>query len=147
MARTNRRPVVSQVSRLGLVRAAADEAQQGRATLRPFTAGSRAIVRSADGCAPIADYGFVSDCCSAALGAGDGSIDWLCWPRFDSPSLFAKILDADEGGAFTISPAGRYSVERCYAPRANVLQTTVPAKPSGKSGSATSCARPAMATS
>jgi GH15 family glucan-1,4-alpha-glucosidase len=81
-------------------------------------------VRPAGGCAPIADYGFLSDCRSAALVAGDGSIDWLCWPRFDSPSLFARILDADKGGAFAVGPTGPYSVERSYAPRTNVLQTT-----------------------
>jgi GH15 family glucan-1,4-alpha-glucosidase len=74
--------------------------------------------------ASIADYGFLSDCRSAALVSSGGSIDWLCWPRFDSPSVFAKILDAEGGGAFVISPTGGYSVERRYAPRTNVLQTT-----------------------
>jgi GH15 family glucan-1,4-alpha-glucosidase len=86
---------------------------------RPGTACSAAKAQP-----QIADYGFISDCRSAALVAANGSIDWLCWPRFDSPSLFAKILDADKGGAFAISPTGPYSVERSYAPRTNVLQTT-----------------------
>jgi GH15 family glucan-1,4-alpha-glucosidase len=74
--------------------------------------------------ASIADYGFLSDCRSAALVARDGSIDWLCWPRFDSPSLFAKLLDHEKGGTFAISPTTPYSVTRQYAPRTNVLQTT-----------------------
>jgi GH15 family glucan-1,4-alpha-glucosidase len=87
-------------------------------------ARARGAVRSADGSAPIADYGFLSDCRSAALVASDGSIDWLCWPRFDSPSLFAQILDADKGGAFAITPTGPYTVERRYVPQTNVLQTT-----------------------
>jgi GH15 family glucan-1,4-alpha-glucosidase len=78
---------------------------------------------SSDRSASIADYGFLSDCRSAALVTRDGSVDWLCWPRFDSPSLFAKVLDADKGGAFAISPTGPYRVERRYVPRTNVLQT------------------------
>jgi GH15 family glucan-1,4-alpha-glucosidase len=74
--------------------------------------------------ASIADYGSLSDCRSAALVSNEGSIDWLCWPRFDSPSVFAKILDIETGGAFVIRPRGRYSVQRGYAPRTNVLQTS-----------------------
>jgi GH15 family glucan-1,4-alpha-glucosidase len=74
--------------------------------------------------AAIADYGFLSDCRSAALVARDGSIDWLCWPRFDSPAMFAGVLDPDRGGHFGITPAAPYSVTRRYTPRTNVLQTT-----------------------
>jgi GH15 family glucan-1,4-alpha-glucosidase len=74
--------------------------------------------------ASIADYGFLSDCRSAALVSSGGSVDWLCWPRFDSPSVFAKILDSEIGGAFAISPTAPYSAERCYVPATNVLQTT-----------------------
>jgi GH15 family glucan-1,4-alpha-glucosidase len=102
----------------------ADPSQRRGAALRPFPGCGGGRVRSGAGSASIADYGFLSDCRSSALVSGDGSIDWLCWPRFDSPSLFAKILDADKGGAFAIRPTGPYSVERCYAPRTNVLQTT-----------------------
>jgi GH15 family glucan-1,4-alpha-glucosidase len=72
----------------------------------------------------IGDYGFLSDCRSAALVARDGSIDWLCWPRFDSSSLFAKVLDFTEGGTFAISSARPYSVERRYVRQTNVLETT-----------------------
>lgn len=74
---------------------------------------------------PIADYGFLSDCRSAALVSSSGSIDWLCWPRFDSPSLFATLLDADKGGCFYIRPRGEYRLEgRAYVEGTNVLQTT-----------------------
>ncbi|HEV7639283.1 MAG TPA: trehalase-like domain-containing protein, partial [Gaiellaceae bacterium] len=93
-------------------------------TVRSLPAQARRRERSSDGYAPIDDYGFLSDCRSAALVASDGSIDWLCWPRFDSPSVFAKILDADEGGAFAVAPTRSYTVERSYVPRTNVLQTT-----------------------
>ncbi|HUJ26731.1 MAG TPA: glycoside hydrolase family 15 protein [Myxococcales bacterium] len=71
----------------------------------------------------IADYAIVGDCRSAALISRDGSLDWLCWPRFDSPSVFAALLDPERGGRFSISPAGRCRSERRYLPDTNVLQT------------------------
>jgi GH15 family glucan-1,4-alpha-glucosidase len=74
--------------------------------------------------ASIADYGFLSDCRSSALVSTAGSVDWLCWPRFDSPSLFARILDSEKGGAFAISPTEPYTTERCYVPSTHVIQTT-----------------------
>ena len=47
---------------------------------------------------PIGDYAIVGDTHSCALIARDGSVDWLCWPRHDSPALFLKLLDDDRGG-------------------------------------------------
>jgi GH15 family glucan-1,4-alpha-glucosidase len=94
------------------------------AELEPRAARGGSPARSSRRPASIGDYGFLSDCRSAALVSSNGSVDWLCWPRFDSPSLFAKILDSDKGGAFAISPAAPYSVERRYVPGTNVLQTT-----------------------
>ena len=62
---------------------------------------------------------------SAALVGTDGSIDWCCLPRFDSPSVFAAILDQDIGGRFRISPAGPYSgSHQAYLQDTNVLETT-----------------------
>lgn len=55
---------------------------------------------------PIGDYGLLSDCHSAALVSCDGSVDWFCTPRFDSPALFARLLDAD-AGHWAIRPVGR----------------------------------------
>ena len=53
---------------------------------------------------PIAEHGVIGDLHTVALVATDGTIDWYCCPRFDSPSVFAAILDADRGGLFRISP-------------------------------------------
>jgi pentatricopeptide repeat protein len=73
---------------------------------------------------PIADYGLIGDCHSAALVSNRGSIDWLCAPRFDSPSLFARILDAGRGGHFAVHPAGEFHSRHEYAGYSGVLKTT-----------------------
>jgi GH15 family glucan-1,4-alpha-glucosidase len=72
---------------------------------------------------PIASYGLLSDCNSAALVARDGSIDWLCLPRFDGPAVFAAILDPG-AGHWSIRPAGEFTTERRYVPGTLVLETT-----------------------
>jgi GH15 family glucan-1,4-alpha-glucosidase len=72
---------------------------------------------------PIADYALISDCHSAALVSRSGSIDWLCRPRFDSPSLFARLLD-EGAGHFSITPAREFTATRRYLDRTMVLETT-----------------------
>ncbi len=72
---------------------------------------------------PIADYAMLSDCHSAALVSRAGSVDWLCFPRFDSPSVFARILD-ESAGHWSIRPAGTSQVTRRYLDRTLVLETT-----------------------
>jgi alpha,alpha-trehalase len=72
----------------------------------------------------ISSYGFLSDCHSGALIAPDGSIEWLCVPRFDSPSIFGSLLDRG-GGFWRLGPPGLSApVSRRYEPGTNVLETT-----------------------
>src|SRR5215467_3057380 len=71
----------------------------------------------------IQDYGVIGDCRAAALVSRYGSIEWLCWPRFDSPAVFAAMLDREKGGAWSIVPSSQFEVTRCYIPDSNVLQT------------------------
>src|SRR2546429_5081564 len=73
---------------------------------------------------PIADYGFLSDCETCALVAPSGSVEWLCLPRFDSPSVFGAILDRD-AGMFRLGPDGvNVPAARRYLPGTNVLETS-----------------------
>jgi alpha,alpha-trehalase len=68
-------------------------------------------------------YGVVGDGQTVALIGVDGSVDWLCWPRFDSPSVFAALLDPARGGRFQIAPAGGATSQQAYDAGTNVLQT------------------------
>jgi GH15 family glucan-1,4-alpha-glucosidase len=72
---------------------------------------------------PISDYGIIGNMVSAALVARDGSIDWCCLPRFDSPSIFAAILDDEKGGKFGIEPGSNFESSQLYLNDTNVLQT------------------------
>jgi alpha,alpha-trehalase len=73
---------------------------------------------------PIADYAFLSNCHTSALVAPDGSIDWLCVPRFDSPSVFGTLLDR-QAGRFRLAPFGiNVPTARIYEPGTNIVATT-----------------------
>src|SRR5882724_2035485 len=73
---------------------------------------------------PIADYAFLSNCHTGALLAPDGAIDWLCVPRFDSPSVFGTLLDR-QAGSFRLGPFGiNVPSARIYEPGTNIVATT-----------------------
>src|SRR5690606_24308194 len=75
---------------------------------------------------PIENYGVIGDLNTVALVGLDGSIDFMCFPAFDSPSIFASILDADKGGYYRIAPRNEESKRKqMYLPDTNVLQTRV----------------------
>jgi GH15 family glucan-1,4-alpha-glucosidase len=73
--------------------------------------------------ARIEDYALIGDCETAALVGRDGSIDWLCLPRFDSESCFARLLGGDENGYWMLRPTGRFASERRYRPGTLILET------------------------
>ncbi len=73
---------------------------------------------------PIADYGFLSDCHTGALVASDGSIEWMCLPHFDSPSVFGALLDRG-AGSWRVGPYGVFvPAGRRYIPGTNMIETT-----------------------
>ena len=72
----------------------------------------------------ISDYGAIGNTRTLALVGKDGSIDWLCWPRFDSPSVFGALLDSRKGGRFQVCPDGPYTSCQRYIEDTNVLVTT-----------------------
>ncbi len=72
---------------------------------------------------PVADHGLIGDLHSVALVGTDGTIDWYCCPSFDAPSVFAAILDADQGGSFELAAAVPARTKQFYFPDTNVLIT------------------------
>jgi GH15 family glucan-1,4-alpha-glucosidase len=72
---------------------------------------------------PIENYGVIGDLRSVALVGKNGSIDWLCLPNFDSPSIFGAILDDAKGGSFCLAVDGEPAVKQMYLPNTNVLVT------------------------
>jgi GH15 family glucan-1,4-alpha-glucosidase len=73
---------------------------------------------------PIADYAFLSDCHTGALVASDGSVEWMCLPRFDSPSVFGALLDR-RAGSFRVGPYGiLIPLARRYVPGTMIVETT-----------------------
>src|SRR5438034_5493062 len=73
---------------------------------------------------PIAEHGIIGDLHTVALAGTDGTIDWYCCPSFDSPSVFASILDKENGGYYRISPAMEgWTPKQLYFPDTNVLIT------------------------
>ena len=80
---------------------------------------------------PISDYAMLGDTRTAALVSRDGSIDWLCWPRYDSDPLFRRLLDPPNGGRFKLWVKDGRAAVRAYHDRSPVLETSINA-PTGK---------------
>jgi GH15 family glucan-1,4-alpha-glucosidase len=72
---------------------------------------------------PIADYALIGDTHSTALVASDGRIDWMCWPRHDSPALFTRLLDEDAGGCWSIGLQDLAPAGRAYRGDSTILDT------------------------
>ena len=90
----------------------------------------------------IEDYALIGDCETAALVGRDGSIDWLCWPRFDSDACFAALLGTPEHGRWLIAPAdGDAKVARRYRDDTLILETRFETADGRASRSSTSCRR------
>ena len=71
----------------------------------------------------IGDYAAIGDCRCLGLISRQGSLDWLCLPRFDSPAVFGALLDAEKGGRFAIRPVATSRITRSYLENTNVLET------------------------
>jgi GH15 family glucan-1,4-alpha-glucosidase len=74
---------------------------------------------------PIREYGLLGDTRTAALTSSAGSIDWMCWPRFDSEPIFGRLIDPKHGGFFEISVSGATHTKRRYRERSATLETTL----------------------
>src|SRR6516165_9616417 len=74
--------------------------------------------------AAIEDYGIIGDCETVALVGRNGSIDWLCWPRFDSAACFAALLGTPENGRWLIAPTSEVkNIRRTYRAHTLILET------------------------
>ena len=90
--------------------------------------------------ARIEDYALIGDCETAALVSRDGSIDWLCWPRFDSRACFAALLGGPEHGRWLIAPPSRDAqVTRRYRDDTLILETDFETERRRRHASSTSC--------
>ncbi|MCO5995257.1 glycoside hydrolase family 15 protein [Actinoallomurus rhizosphaericola] len=87
------------------------------------TTSARRGPTGADRYLPISDHGLIGDLRTVALVGTDGTIDWYCCPRFDAPSVFAAILDADRGGSFELAAIAPARTKQFYFPDTNVLIT------------------------
>jgi len=74
------------------------------------------------------NYGVIGNCKSAALVSEQGNIEWMCLPNFDSSSIFAKLLDDENGGSFEIIVKDLQKVKQSYIPRTNILVTRINSK-------------------
>src|SRR5882762_7937867 len=100
----------------------AEPGGHGRAD-SPLTAGRLTSAEEVPMPLPIENYALIGDCHTAALVGIDGSIDWLCFPRFDSGACFAALLGGPEHGRWLIAPTAIRRVSRRYRDESLVLET------------------------
>jgi GH15 family glucan-1,4-alpha-glucosidase len=102
-----------------------DKMQNPKGKRYEESATTQSSRRSANGYMPIEDYGLIGNMRTCAMVATDGGLDYMCWPYFDSPSVFCRILDKEKGGHFTISPISNdlCTTKQHYLPASNILQT------------------------
>ena len=92
-------------------------------TSRPESARGPIRPERTDGFLPLEQYGALGDGRSVAISGADGSIDWWCVPNLDSPPLFNRLLDPEEGGYFALTPRGAFESVQRYLPNSNVSET------------------------
>jgi GH15 family glucan-1,4-alpha-glucosidase len=98
--------------------------EKGSAVSHVKDDAGKSIVNKVDVPRPIAEHGAIGNMRTIALVAKDGAIDFLCWPNFDSPSIFAALLDTQKGGAFELEPGIKDARRlQMYIPESNVLLT------------------------
>jgi GH15 family glucan-1,4-alpha-glucosidase len=109
---------------MSTTKAAKNARRDGHSTAKPVAPAEPQSAAAPSPFTPIASYGFLSNCHTGALVAPDGAVDWLCVPRFDSPSVFGALLDRG-AGSFSFSPFGiTVPSERAYEPGTNSLITS-----------------------
>ncbi|KAI8342268.1 Six-hairpin glycosidase-like protein [Chlamydoabsidia padenii] len=95
---------------------------QRRGSATSLTENTRCDIRTR-GYLPIENYGIIGNLRTVALCGTDGSLDFYCYPKFDSPSIFCRLLDKDKGGHFSIKPVHYTSNKQQYLPNSNILVT------------------------
>lgn len=99
-----------------------DDETQRRGSAKTLTENTRCDIRTR-GYLPIENYGIIGNLRTVALCGTDGSMDFYCYPKFDSPSIFCRLLDKDKGGHFSIKPVNYTSNKQQYLPNSNILLT------------------------